>query len=68
MPLADPGLSASRIGILVPRHRRLSPPARLMINHIRQRLTEFGSFLAAPNREPVKRPALKRLARKRRRA
>ena len=68
VPLAEPGLSASRIGILVPRHRRLSPPARLMINHIRQRLTEFGSFLASPHREPVKRPARKRPAQKQRAA
>jgi DNA-binding transcriptional LysR family regulator len=59
VPLAEPGLAGSRIGILVPRHRRLSPPARLMINHIRQRLTEFGSFLAAPAREPTKRQARK---------
>ena len=55
VPLAEPGLADSRIGILVPRHRRLSPPARLMINHIRQRLTDFGSFLAAPRPTPKKR-------------
>ena len=60
VPLAEPGLAGSRIGILVPRHRRLSPPARLMINHIRQRLAEFGSFLAAPARAPAKNQARKR--------
>jgi DNA-binding transcriptional LysR family regulator len=60
VPLAEPGLAGSRIGILAPRHRRLSPPARLMINHIRQRLTEVGHFLAAPIREPARRPSRKR--------
>ena len=55
MPLAEPGLASSRIGILVPRHRRLSPPARLMINHISERLGAFGAFLAAPPRRPKRR-------------
>jgi len=57
VPLAEPGLAQSRIGILVPRYRRLSPPARLMINHISQRLRAFGDFLAAP---PRRRPTRKR--------
>ena len=48
VPLAEPGLAQSRIGILVPRYRRLSPPARLMINHISERLGAFADFLAAP--------------------
>ena len=57
VPLAEPGLSASRIGILVPRYRRLSPPARLMINHISERLRAFGDFLAAPPRHSGRRGA-----------
>jgi DNA-binding transcriptional LysR family regulator len=62
VPLAEPGLASSRIGILVPRQRRLSPPARLAINHVQKHLTEFGDLLATPRRAPS-RP----LARKRRR-
>ena len=54
VPLAEPGLAQSRIGILVPRYRRLSPPARLMINHISERLRAFGDLLAAP-RQPAAR-------------
>ncbi len=54
VPLIEPGLAQSRIGILVPRYRRLSPPARLMIDHISERLRAFGSVLAAP-RLPAKR-------------
>jgi DNA-binding transcriptional LysR family regulator len=57
VPLAEPGLAQSRIGILVPRYRRLSPPARLMINHISERLRAFGDFLAAPPRRSVRRVA-----------
>ena len=45
VPLAEPGLAQSRIGILVPRYRRLSPPARLMINHISERLGALRRFL-----------------------
>jgi DNA-binding transcriptional LysR family regulator len=56
VPLVEPGLAGSRIGILVPRHRRLSPPARLMVNHIRQRLTEFGRFLTVPQRQSTRPP------------
>ncbi|SJZ68967.1 DNA-binding transcriptional regulator, LysR family [Enhydrobacter aerosaccus] len=56
VPLAEPGLAQSRIGILVPRYRRLSMPARLMIDHISEQLRAFGSVLAAP------RPAAKRRA------
>lgn len=55
IPLAEPGLAQSRIGILVPRYRRLSPPARLMISHISERLREFGDFLANPPRRPTRR-------------
>jgi len=55
VPLVEPGLAQSRIGILVPRYRRLSPPARLMINHISERLRAFGDFLAAPPRRRVAR-------------
>ncbi len=49
VPLIEPGLAQSRIGILVPRYRRLSPPARLMISHISERLREFGDLLAVPS-------------------
>ena len=56
VPLAEPGLAQSRIGILVPRYRRLSPPARLMINHISERLRAFGDLLAAPPHRPRARP------------
>ena len=55
VPLVEPGLAQSRIGILVPRYRRLSPPARLMINHISERLRAFGDFLAAPPRHAGRR-------------
>lgn len=48
VPLADPRFS--RIGILVPRRRRQSPPALLAINHIRARLKEFGRELEALGR------------------
>ena len=55
VPLVEPGLAQSRIGILVPRYRRLSPPARLMINHISERLREFGDLLSAPPRHRTER-------------
>ena len=42
---------------LVPRYRRLSPPARLMINHISERLRAFGDLLAAPSRPAAQRRA-----------
>ena len=48
VPLAEPGLADSRIGILVPRSKRLSPAARLMIDHIRERLNDFAKELSAP--------------------
>jgi DNA-binding transcriptional LysR family regulator len=57
VPLVEAGLAQSKIGILVPRYRRLSPPARLMINHIGQRLRDFGDFLAAPPRLPTRKRA-----------
>ena len=60
VPLAEPGLAQSRIGILVPRYRRLSPPARLMINHISARLREFGDLLARPPRRSPRRRARSR--------
>jgi DNA-binding transcriptional LysR family regulator len=60
VPLVEPGLAQSRIGILVPRYRRLSPPARLMINHISERLRAFGDFLAAPPRRSLRRTATSR--------
>lgn len=47
VPLAEPSLSNSRIGILVPRHKRLSPPALMAIEHIRQRLTALGPEVQA---------------------
>ena len=46
VPLAEPRLNDSRIGLLVPR-RRQSPPALLAINHIRARLEAFGRELEA---------------------
>jgi DNA-binding transcriptional LysR family regulator len=55
VPLVEPGLAQSRIGILVPRFKRLSPPARLMIDHIGERLREFGDLLSAPRRRPARR-------------
>jgi DNA-binding transcriptional LysR family regulator len=50
VPLAEPGLASSRIGILVPRQRRLSPPARLAINHVQKHFNEFGRLLTSPER------------------
>jgi len=50
VPLAEPGLASSRIGIMVPRQRRLSPPARLAINHVQKHFNEFGQLLTAPGR------------------
>ena len=48
VPLVEPGLAQSRIGILVPRYRRLSPPARLMINHISERLRAVRRLSGRP--------------------
>ena len=45
VPLLEPRFS--RIGVLVPRRRRQSPPALLAINHIRARLKAFGRELEA---------------------
>lgn len=50
VPLAEPRLADSRIGVLVPRNRGLSPPARLAIEHIRGRLLEFARELPASPR------------------
>ena len=47
VPLAEPRLGDSQIGILVPRAKRLSPPARLAIEHIGRRLEEFTAELVA---------------------
>jgi DNA-binding transcriptional LysR family regulator len=57
VPLTEPGLARSRIGLVMPRHRRLSPPARLMINHIRERLDRLGDFLTSPRRSRPRRVA-----------
>jgi DNA-binding transcriptional LysR family regulator len=48
VPLAEPGLADSRIGVLVQKSKRLSPPARLVIGHIRDRLNDFAKELSAP--------------------
>jgi DNA-binding transcriptional LysR family regulator len=48
VPLAEPGLADSRIGILVPSQRELSPPARVMVGHIREKLRAFSRELSAP--------------------
>ena len=67
--LADPGLHAlehlaylgsamlfwSAVAAVDPSPARLSPPARLMINHISERLGAFADFLAAPPRRPKRR-------------
>jgi DNA-binding transcriptional LysR family regulator len=45
VPLVEPRFS--RIGVLVPRRRRQSPPALLAIDHIRSRLKAFGRELEA---------------------
>jgi len=50
VPLAEPGLSSSRIGIMVPRFRRLSPASRIMVNFIRGKFKEFGREISAPTR------------------
>jgi len=50
VPLAAPGIAQSRIGILVPRTKRLSPPARLTIEHIRMRFADLAKELAAPSK------------------
>lgn len=47
VPLAEPRLSDSQIGILVPRAKRLSPPARIVINHIRERLVSLAEEMPA---------------------
>jgi DNA-binding transcriptional LysR family regulator len=52
VPLAEPGLVNSRIGILVPRQKRLSPPAVLAIEHIRQKLAALAHDLLAPLAAP----------------
>jgi len=59
VPLAEPGLVNSRIGILVPRHKRLSPPAVLAIEHIRQQLAALAQDLLAAPAAP-QRPARRR--------
>ncbi|HZP99294.1 MAG TPA: LysR family transcriptional regulator [Reyranella sp.] len=61
VPLVEPGLAQSRIGILVPRFRRLSPPARLMVDHIGARLREFGDLLSVPTSSRRRRRASRRL-------
>lgn len=60
VPLTEPGLARSRIGLVVPRHRRLSPAARLMINQISERLREIGDFLKSPPRRQRSRAHLPR--------
>jgi len=47
VPLTEPRLSDSRIGVLVPRRHRQSPPALLAINHVQARLEAFGRELQA---------------------
>lgn len=45
VPLAEPRLADSQIGLLVPRHKRLSPAARLALDFIAERLVEFAAEL-----------------------
>ncbi len=47
VPLAEPRLSDSRIGVLVPKRRRQSPAALLAINQIAAGLEEFGREMNA---------------------
>ncbi|HEY1723160.1 MAG TPA: LysR family transcriptional regulator [Magnetospirillaceae bacterium] len=47
VPLSEPRLNDSRIGLLVPRRSRQSPAAQLAINHIAKQLESFGRDLAA---------------------
>ncbi|MBI1779182.1 MAG: LysR family transcriptional regulator [Proteobacteria bacterium] len=53
VPLAEPRLGDSQIGILVPRAKRLSPPARLALEHIGRRLKEFAGELASARPTPA---------------
>lgn len=48
VPLSEPGLAQSRIGIMVPRARRPSLAAKLAIDHIRGRLESYARELALP--------------------
>jgi DNA-binding transcriptional LysR family regulator len=47
VPLTEPGLADSRIGVVVPRARRPSPPAQLTIEHIALRLHDLAGELSA---------------------
>jgi len=64
VPLAEPRLADSRIGVLVPRHQNLSPPARLAIEHISARLREFAAEVTAPARAGPTRRGVGRQSRK----
>ena len=55
VPLAEPGLANSRIGILVPRRKRLSPPAARAIEHIRLSLAGLSQDLAIRAPKPSSR-------------
>jgi DNA-binding transcriptional LysR family regulator len=46
VPLGERGLAGSRIAILAPRHRDLSPAARVMVEHVRARLGALAGELA----------------------
>ncbi|MBQ0822866.1 hypothetical protein KBI52_22005 [Microvirga sp. HBU67558] len=41
VPLAEPQLAGSGLGILVPQHKRMTPSARIAMDHVRASLTEF---------------------------
>jgi DNA-binding transcriptional LysR family regulator len=45
VPLAEAGLRDSEVGILVPRDRSPSPPAKVVLEHVKQRLAEFTAAL-----------------------
>jgi DNA-binding transcriptional LysR family regulator len=50
VPLSEHGLARSRVGILVPRARRPSPPAQIAIEHIRRRFADLASEIRRARR------------------
>jgi DNA-binding transcriptional LysR family regulator len=48
VPLAEPGLNNSRIGILAPKNRQLSAAARIVADLLAERLRAFSREISAP--------------------
>jgi DNA-binding transcriptional LysR family regulator len=60
VPLAEPWLAESEIGVLTPRGKRLTPPARIALDLIRTRLVELAARLPAMRRTAKRRDSARR--------